>query len=101
LIRDEGGNLYGTTANGGSGKGVVFEIDAAGTLSTLHAFMGSDGAQPAAPVMREASGNLYGTTANGGKYGAGVVFKLDAAANLTVLHSFTSGFDGARTPMPA
>jgi uncharacterized repeat protein (TIGR03803 family) len=95
VIRDSAGNLYGTTAGGGtSNKGVVYKIDAAGNLNTLHSFAGPDGAQPAAGVIRDSSGNLYGTTANGGTRGAGVIFQLDPAGNLTVLHSFTES-DGA------
>jgi uncharacterized repeat protein (TIGR03803 family) len=39
LVRDPGGNLYGTTCAGGaSGVGVVFEIDANGTETVLHSF---------------------------------------------------------------
>src|SRR5215813_4578815 len=51
LIKDAGGNLYGTTGFGGDfGPGVVFKIDPSGHLTTLHSFRGSDGFEPSAPL---------------------------------------------------
>jgi uncharacterized repeat protein (TIGR03803 family) len=53
VIADASGNLYGTTSDGGgSGLGVVFELDAANAyaLTTLHSFDGSDGMHPHAPL---------------------------------------------------
>ena len=47
LIQASDGNFYGTTWSGGvSGVGTVFKMDAAGTLTTLHSFSNSDGANP-------------------------------------------------------
>src|SRR5438876_10580870 len=48
LIQARDGSFYGTTSGGGigncfSGCGTVFKMDAAGTLTTLHSFNGSDG----------------------------------------------------------
>ena len=42
LIQAIDGNFYGTTrGNGGAiGRGTVFKLDAAGTLTTLHSFTG-------------------------------------------------------------
>lgn len=99
LIRDEAGNLYGTTVYGGTGSGVVFKVDAEGNETLLYAFTGgADGSNPVAGVIRDAVGNLYGTTTGGGAFGTGVVFKVEAAAdNETVLYSFSGGTDG-RTP---
>jgi|HubBroStandDraft_1064217.scaffolds.fasta_scaffold05293_5 uncharacterized repeat protein (TIGR03803 family) len=67
LIQATDGNFYGTTYGGGTdgGWGTVFEIAADGTVTTLHSFEGSDGAQPYAPVTQATSGNLYGTSTNG------------------------------------
>lgn len=101
VIRDSEGNLYGTTAAGGTaGAGVVFKLDASGQETVLHDFKGPDGASPGGVILGSA-GNLYGTTSGGGKYagacaltGCGVVYKLDAAGQETVLHSFTDGIDG-------
>ena len=94
LVRDASGNLYGTTAAGGtSDEGTVFKLDTTGKETVLYSF-GSGGVEPFAGLVRDASGNLYGTTTNGGS-GFGVVFKLDTAGKETVLHKFTGGADGA------
>jgi uncharacterized repeat protein (TIGR03803 family) len=91
LVRDEAGNLYGTTEYGGAfNNGTVFKLDAAGNETVLHSFAGGqDGYTPAAGLVPDEAGNLYGTTEGGGAFGVfGTVFKLDATGNLTVLHSF-------------
>src|SRR5450631_362725 len=108
LIRDEDGNLYGTTPGGGDlssaycgsyGCGVVFKVDRLGKETVLHAFTGPpDGAEPLAGLVRDEEGNLYGTTLGGGSAGfpVGTVFKLDRAGKETVLYSFTGvGADGS------
>jgi uncharacterized repeat protein (TIGR03803 family) len=82
-----GGNLYGTTENGGTGAGgVAFRITSDGAYSVLYSF-GNSGAE-ADPngyipngVIQASGGNLYGTTSAGGavsstSLGAGVVFKI-------------------------
>jgi uncharacterized repeat protein (TIGR03803 family) len=92
LIRDSAGNFYGTTEFGGDmscsilgtpGCGTVFKLDTAGTLTVLHSFTGSDGANPISGLIRDAADNFYGTTEFGGDLptcdsdpGCGVVFKL-------------------------
>ena len=114
LTRDSSGNLYGTTAAGGSsnscgtawdGCGTVYKIASGGTESVLHAFAGgvSDGAYPAGALIEDSGGNLYGTTGAGGsandcgrgKYGCGTVFKIAASGTESMLHAFTGGSDGA------
>ncbi len=79
LARDSAGNLYGTTAGGGtSGVGVVFKVNPAGQETVLHTFTGgADGGTPYAGVIRGPEGRLYGTTAFGGKTNAGVVFEIE------------------------
>ena len=107
LVRDQAGNLYGTTAGGGNsgcydnqGCGVIFKVDAAGNESVLYRFSGPDGGWPAAGLIRDFAGDLYGTTRMGGNsgcfmnLGCGVVFELDASGNERVLHVF-AGSDGA------
>ncbi|MGO4879776.1 MAG: choice-of-anchor tandem repeat GloVer-containing protein [Bryobacteraceae bacterium] len=94
LIEDPAGNLYGTTAYGGSSVcscGVVFQIDPAGKETVLYTFNGYDGAYPEASLMQDTEGNLYGTTLNGGADGLGTVFKLDLDGQAAILHSFTGG----------
>src|SRR4051794_9337746 len=63
---ETGGAFYGTTFQGGAaGKGTVFRIASDGTVTTLHDFSGSDGANPEAALLVGTDGNLYGTTGNG------------------------------------
>jgi len=109
MILDSKGNFYGTTEGGGNeacnyygphgqvqGCGTVFKLDAGGRETVLYTFAGgTDGANPAAGVIRDSEGNLYGTTASGGAYANGTVFKVTKAGVETVLHAFTGGSDGA------
>ena len=101
LIFDGAGNLYGTTANGGSsGHGTVFKLtpsaDGSWTESVLHSFNGNDGYVITAGLIFDGAGNLYGTTEQGGSgchpSGCGVVFKLapnsDGSWTESVLHRF-------------
>jgi uncharacterized repeat protein (TIGR03803 family) len=100
LIMDKAGNLFGTTAYGGgtgcggAGCGTVFKLAPNGAESVLHAFVGSDGANPFAGLIMDEKGNLYGTTYSGGAAGDGTVFKLKPDGTETVLHFF-AGWDGA------
>ncbi len=108
---DAAGNLYGTTAGGGSfqgsdcedfGCGVVFELSPNGaggwTESVLHSFLGGkDGLAPYGPLTFDAQGNLYGTAPMGGYYGAGEIYKLSPANGgwkYSVVHAFTGRRDG-------
>ena len=94
LVRDELGNLYGTTNVGGDaecgvdyvkGCGVVFKLDTAGSETVLHRFTSSpDGAYPQLLIL-DNEDNLYGTTFAGGDAacitdhywtGCGTVFEL-------------------------
>jgi uncharacterized repeat protein (TIGR03803 family) len=106
LIFDSSGNLYGTTAGGGTGCtggcGTVFELKpnqgGSWSESILHEFTLADGAYPYAPLTFDHHGNLLGTTGNGGTDDAGTVFELVAGANgawrSLTLQSFTGGLDG-------
>lgn len=86
---DRGGNLYGTTAAGGStncsnngvsGCGTVFELvhnrRGGWNFTPIYKFTGNDGANPLARVVFGAGGTLYGTTSQGGTAGFGQVFQL-------------------------
>ena len=96
LIRDEVGNLYGTTEIGGAlGVGTIFKVDPSGTETVLYSFAGQPDAQyPEAGLIRDEQGNFYGTTSAGGVYGLGTVFEFDASGHESVLHSFAGGFQG-------
>jgi uncharacterized repeat protein (TIGR03803 family) len=91
LVMDSVGNLYGTSADGGSnpactvdgGCGFVYKLDPLGEETVLYSFGGgSDGYYPYGGVIIDASGNLYGTAAYGGATskvcpsGCGAVFKI-------------------------
>jgi uncharacterized repeat protein (TIGR02543 family) len=104
LIMDQSGNFYGTTADGDTGGGVVFELTPNNLTggwneTVLYTFCSqshcADGASPYAGLIMDKTGNLYGTTSEGGGPGAGVVFKL-TPNNLTggwsetVLYDFCS-----------
>ena len=102
LVRDENGNLYGTTSGGyNTNNGTVFKVDPQGHETVLYRFTGgADGGFPWAGLLRDAQGNLYGTTQYGGNpacytpYGCGTVFKISARGKFTVLHSFAGAPDG-------
>lgn len=94
LVRDNVGNIYGTTQYGITGDGVVFKLDPSGNETILHSFSGPDGNRPEAGLVRDSAGNLYGTTMFGGQFDNGVVFKLDSSGNFSVLHKF-NGTDGS------
>jgi uncharacterized repeat protein (TIGR03803 family) len=85
LTADNAGNLYGTTAFGGSpgctvtqlGCGNVFEIGSDGAETVLHSFgKGNNGANPVGRLVADDAGHFYGTTALGGADGYGTVFEL-------------------------
>jgi uncharacterized repeat protein (TIGR03803 family) len=105
LTMDSAGNLYGTTANGGSYNwGTVYKLSLSGgtwNLTTLYNFGGgSDGAVSWASVIFDRAGNLYGVASEGGgtnddcSYGCGTVFELSPTSSAewteTVLHNFTN-----------
>jgi uncharacterized repeat protein (TIGR03803 family) len=80
VIEDSGGNLFGTTDEGGV-YGTVFEIaKGSGTITTLASFNGTNGSQPYGGVIEDSGGNLFGTTAFGGASNGGTVFELVATA---------------------
>jgi len=107
LVRDQAGNLYGTTLNGGRykqcssgsgfGCGTVFKLDKTGKETILHSFGGTakDGALPYAGLVLDSSNTLCGTTNGGGPSTDGTVFQLDVTGKEKVLHSFTAGRDGS------
>ncbi len=97
LITDTSGNLYGTTANGGSGAyGIVFKLGTSG-LTPLNSFSttnSSAGLSPYAGLVMDGSGNLYGRTSYGGASSCGTVFKI-TSTTLQASYSFGCGADGA------
>ncbi len=104
LIADRSGNLYGTTAVGGSaGCGIAFKLTAASDWAetVLHTFLGitdDDGENPNGLTFGP-RGVLYGTTVGGGTDNPGTIFRLTPSESggwtETVLYNFTAGLTGA------
>jgi len=88
LIQVTDGNFYGTTYYGGTNNsncnsgscGPVTKITPTGTLTTLHSFDLTDGANPEAAMIQASDGNFYGTT-------SGTIFKITPTGTLTTLHT--------------
>ena len=102
LVVDKTGNLYSTTFKGGQSYGVIYEIAfGTWTQSVLYTFTGgSDGADPAAGLLKDKADNLYGTTTFGGQKNYGSVFELSPPIaqsdpwTETTLYDFQGGHDG-------
>jgi len=92
LAQGRDGDLYGTTYNGGSGRGgVVFRITPGGDLTVLYNFtVYINGYYPEAGLTLGTDGNLYGTTYGGDANYRGTIFKITPRGNLTTLYSFCS-----------
>ena len=95
LILAANGNLYGTTAGGGTNNnGTVFEVTTAGQLTTLYTFCPNtgcaDGANPEGPLVQATDGKLYGMTFAGGANGKGAIFAITPSGTFTTLYSFCS-----------
>ena len=112
LVADQLGNLYGTTQDGVSNGGIVFELARTGSgfrESRIYAFAtGSSqcltGCGPSGGLISDSKGNLYGVTRYGGNdgcaggFGCGVAYRLASHGSgfvQTVLYVFQGGMDGA------
>jgi uncharacterized repeat protein (TIGR03803 family) len=103
LILDTAGNLYGTTAGGGTASaccGTVFELTPAAngkwTEKVLHGFdCNTEGCGPVAGLIFDTAGNLYGTTFYNGAHFAGTVFELTPGSNGQWTEKVLSNFDQA------
>ena len=100
MVRDQAGNLFGTTWLGGDlGGGAVFKIDTAGKQTVLHSFTdGSDGCFPVQGLVLDESGTAFGTTTACGSWTLGTIFKVDSAGHFTLLHTFTGYPSDGATP---
>jgi uncharacterized repeat protein (TIGR03803 family) len=106
LISDAAGNLYGTTASGGSGDGgTVFELTPSGGQWNFHLLYSFNAPAdpplypgPHASLVMDSAGSLYGTASADGANGYGSVFKLTPSGGgwtFSSLYDFTGGVDGA------
>jgi uncharacterized repeat protein (TIGR03803 family) len=97
LVRDEAGNVYGTTLGGGTrGFGTVFTVDSSGSQTVLYSFTGGAAGGGPNGLVQDSAGNFYGTTQFGGEtqFCCGTVFQVDATGHEKVLYSF-NGTDGS------
>ena len=76
LVRDAAGNIYGTTAVGGTGSctggtgcGTAFKLDKSGKQIWLYKFNGRNGDVPYSELLRDSSGSLLGLAGGGGDLG--------------------------------
>jgi uncharacterized repeat protein (TIGR03803 family) len=97
LVRDSGGNLFGTTAEaGGNYCGTAFKIEPDGTFVVVYTFQGypTDGCQTYGGLELDKSGNFFGTTFGGGVEKVnGTVFELAQNGSENVLYSFKGRAD--------
>ncbi len=107
LIRDEAGNLFGTTELGGAYRaGTLFELSPAGdgswTFNIIYSFgLGEDASVPYGPLTMDKSGNIYGTGGGGGLEQWGAAFELSPSAGAwteKVLYNFTLDYGSPQGP---
>ena len=96
---DSSGNLYGTTATGGSeGYGTVWKLTPSGRFTVLHAFYyPTDGGAPGG-LHLASSGNFYGFATTGGPDCSGTLWMWTPSGTFTVLHCFTNSMTDGGTP---
>src|SRR5215467_9388685 len=81
LVHDAAGNLYGTTSEGGLGRGTIFKLSPNGsgqwTETVVHAFEGPpDGGFSYNGMVVDRFGNFYGARVHGGQNDDGSVYKF-------------------------
>lgn len=102
---DNAGNLYGTTAEGGSSNdGTIYRLTPSGSgwnEGILYNFGGGSGGNPYAGLITDESGDFYGVASGGGPGGDGTVFELSPSGGgwqFNLLYGFSgnpSGFPAA------
>ena len=100
LVLANDGNFYGTTlvltGVTNPNLGAIYKITPAGSITLLHSFDGTHGAESYAPLIQASNGNFYGTTEGGGNYKNGVVFEMSPAGVFTDLHDFDPNTEGGQ-----
>jgi uncharacterized repeat protein (TIGR03803 family) len=102
LIQASDGQLYGTTASGGTNNyGTIFLYNIPfNYLFVPYNFTGfADGATPKGSLLQASNGSLYGTTHSGGvpySGGCGIIFKYETNGGFyTIVYKFDGDRDGA------
>lgn len=99
IAQSRGGNLFSTTGTGGSSHlGTAFKITTAGSLTVVHSFQGTEGADPFAGLTLATDGQFYGAADVGGistvqRNGDGTIFKMTQHGTITTLYKFQGGAD--------
>jgi len=93
------GHIFGAAGGGGTGSldgspsGLIYELTAGGTYSTIYNFCVvtncQDGIDPQ-DITLGVDGRLYGVTQSGGFTNNGTIFRLTTGGVLTRLHSFSN-----------
>ncbi len=95
LVQATDGNLYGTTACGGTnGAGTIFKIGPdGGTLTSLYSYAAPPptGAGANQGLLQATNGTFYGTTTEGGTDSDGLAFSLSVGLSAFVETQPTSG----------
>ncbi len=101
VIVGANGDLYGATALGGSGYGVLYDYSLAkNSITDLYYFHGNpDGANAESPLLEDVAGNLYGTTSFIGAHNSGTLWEYSPSDNnFTVLHAFGASTTDGTVP---
>jgi len=65
--------------------------EAQSTYTSIHTFVGPEGACPASSLTLGQDGNFYGSTGTGGTASKGTIFKMRSNGTISVLHNFGDG----------
>lgn len=100
VVRDEAGNLYGTTSYGGEyNDGIAYQLASGSgwTLKTMHAFGGPFDGFGSYGMILDDAGNLYGGTYNGDPSDEAIVYELSPSPGnwiYNILHVFAPHYGG-------
>lgn len=96
VIRDSGGNLYGTTTSGGDltcnsgfGCGVVYKLDSSGNETILHTFEAQQDGQTPTAALTFDQGVLYGSSE--GIFQGGGIFQVNSSGNFAMVYALAAG----------
>jgi uncharacterized repeat protein (TIGR03803 family) len=104
LVQGDDGSFYGATRlnsiRGFTFYGTLFNLTAAGALTTLYSLNFTDGSYPAAGLLLASDGNFYGTTERGGSKDYGTLIRMTPDGQFSTLLEF-DGFNNGANPVVA